>query len=54
MSGHYVTEDLAHIARQIQLQQLKKQQILSHKSRAEIEKARKFEASRCYQCLHGK
>lgn len=54
MSGHYVTEDLATIARQIQEERLKQQQILSHKSREEIEKAKIFEQSRCYQCISGR
>lgn len=53
MSGHYVTEDLAEIARHIQAERLKQQQILTHKSREEIEKARIFEQSGCYRCLSG-
>lgn len=53
MSGHYVTEDLADIARQIQLERLKQQQMLTHKTREEIEKARLFEESKCYQILSG-
>lgn len=54
MSGHYVTEDLAQIAREIQLERIKQQQLITQKTRAEIEKARRFEESRCYQCLSGK
>lgn len=48
-----MTEDLAAIAREIQLQRLQKQQMLTHKSREEIEKLRHFEQSRCYKCLSG-
>jgi len=54
MSGHYVTEDLANIARQIQLERLQRQQMVTQQQRQQIEKARKFEQSRFYQCCIGK
>ncbi|XP_067951537.1 chloride channel protein 2-like isoform X2 [Watersipora subatra] len=53
MSGHYVTEDLAALAKRIQEERLKQQQILTHRTREEIEKVRRFKQSPCYQCLSG-